>query len=95
MLQEVLENDDFLEVSSVKRLVNISGTVSAIDLTFLQVKFMGLLHSSYGSMSLLQRHHYYGVRTWNYMNISGTKRAINLTFSQVKYMGLMHMGLSV
>jgi hypothetical protein len=32
MLQEVLENNDFLKVSSARRLVNISGTVRAIDL---------------------------------------------------------------
>jgi hypothetical protein len=44
MLQEVLEDDDFLEVSSARRLVNISGTVGATDLKFLQVKDMGLLH---------------------------------------------------
>jgi hypothetical protein len=44
MLQEVLENDDFLQVSSAKRLVNISGTVRVIDLKFSQVKDMGLLH---------------------------------------------------
>jgi hypothetical protein len=42
--QEVLENDDFLEVSSARRLVNISGTVTLIDLNFSQVKYMGLLH---------------------------------------------------
>jgi hypothetical protein len=44
MLQEVLDNDDFLKVSSARRLVNISGTVRATDLTFSQVKDMGLLH---------------------------------------------------
>jgi hypothetical protein len=37
MLQEVLENDDFLKVFFEKRLVNISGTVRDTDLTFLQV----------------------------------------------------------
>jgi hypothetical protein len=37
MLQEVLEEDDFLQVSSAKRLVNISGMVKAIDLKFEQV----------------------------------------------------------
>jgi hypothetical protein len=42
MLQEVLQDDDFLKVSSARRLVNISGTVKATDLTFLQVKDMGL-----------------------------------------------------
>jgi hypothetical protein len=55
MLQEVLEDDDFLKVSSARRLVNISGTARAIDLKFSQVKDMGLL----------QRHHYYGGRNWN------------------------------
>jgi hypothetical protein len=34
ILQEVLEDDDFLKVSSAIRLVNISGMVGAIDLTF-------------------------------------------------------------
>jgi hypothetical protein len=44
MLPEVLEEDDeFLQVSSARRLVNISGTVRPIDLTFAQVKDMGLL----------------------------------------------------
>jgi hypothetical protein len=33
MLQEVLEDDDFLKVSSEKRLVNISGTVRETDFT--------------------------------------------------------------
>jgi hypothetical protein len=42
MLPEVLEDDDFLQVSSARRLVNISGTVRVIDLKFLQVKDMGL-----------------------------------------------------
>jgi hypothetical protein len=44
MLQEVLEEDDFLEVSSARSLVNISGTVRAADLKFPQVKDMVLLH---------------------------------------------------
>jgi hypothetical protein len=44
MLLEVLENDYFLEVSSARRLVNISGTVRVIELKCLQVKYMGLLH---------------------------------------------------
>jgi hypothetical protein len=48
MLQEVLENDDFLEVSFAWRLVNISGMVRAIDLKFSQVKDMGLLHLHMG-----------------------------------------------
>jgi hypothetical protein len=47
-LQEVLENDDFLEVSSASRLVSISGTVRAIDLKFSQVKDMGVLHMHMG-----------------------------------------------
>jgi hypothetical protein len=42
MLQEVLEYDDFLKVSSARRLVNISGMVSAIEWTFSLVKDMGL-----------------------------------------------------
>jgi hypothetical protein len=42
MLQEVLEDDDFLQVFSAKRLVNISGTVRAIDLKLSQVNDMGL-----------------------------------------------------
>jgi hypothetical protein len=42
MLQEVLENDDFLHVSSARRLVNISKIVRATDLKFKQVKYMGL-----------------------------------------------------
>jgi hypothetical protein len=48
MLPEVLEDDGFLEVSSARRLVNISGTVRAIDLNFSQVKDMGLLHMHMG-----------------------------------------------
>jgi hypothetical protein len=42
MLLEVLVDDDFLELSSSKRLVSISGVVKAIELIFLQVKDMGL-----------------------------------------------------
>jgi hypothetical protein len=42
MLQEVFKDDDFLELSSARRLVNISETVRAMDLTFSQVKDMGL-----------------------------------------------------
>jgi hypothetical protein len=41
MLPEVLVDDDFLEVSSARRLVNISEMVKAIDLKFSQVKDMG------------------------------------------------------
>jgi hypothetical protein len=41
MLQEVLEDDDFRQVSSA-RLVNISGTVRAIYMTFSQVNDVGL-----------------------------------------------------
>jgi hypothetical protein len=48
MLQELLENDDFLKVSSARRLVNISGTVRATDLKFAQVKDMGLLQMHMG-----------------------------------------------
>jgi hypothetical protein len=48
MLQEVFEDDDFIKVSSARRLVHISGTVRAIDLTFSQVKDMGLLHMHMG-----------------------------------------------
>jgi hypothetical protein len=48
MLQEVLEDDDFLKVSSARRLVNISGTVRATDLKFSLVKDMGLLHMHMG-----------------------------------------------
>jgi hypothetical protein len=42
MLQEVMEDDDFLQVSSARRLMIISGTVRAFDLKFSQVKDMGL-----------------------------------------------------
>jgi hypothetical protein len=42
VLQEVLEDDDFLKVFSARRLVNISGTIKEIDLKFSQVKDMGL-----------------------------------------------------
>jgi hypothetical protein len=38
MLQEVLQDDYFLQVSSARILVNISGTVRAINLNLLQVK---------------------------------------------------------
>jgi hypothetical protein len=62
MLQEVLEDDDFSEVTSARRLVNISGTVRATNLKFSQVKDMGLMHMS---MGLLQGHHYYGGINWN------------------------------
>jgi hypothetical protein len=48
MLQEVLEDDGFLEVSSARRLVNISGAVRATDLNFSPVKDMGLLHMHMG-----------------------------------------------
>jgi hypothetical protein len=53
ILQEVFEDDDFLEVYSARRLVNISETVRATDLKFSQVKDMGLLHMHIG---LLQHH---------------------------------------
>jgi hypothetical protein len=42
MLPEVLEDDDFLQVSSIRRLVKISGMVRAIEFKFLQVKDMGV-----------------------------------------------------
>jgi hypothetical protein len=42
MLAEVLEDDNFLQVTSARGLVNISGTVRAIDLKCSQVKNMGL-----------------------------------------------------
>jgi hypothetical protein len=48
MLQEVLENDDFLKVSSARRLVNISGLVRTIDFKFSQVKNMDILHTYMG-----------------------------------------------
>jgi hypothetical protein len=42
MLKEVMEDDDFLSVSSAMRLVNISGRLRMIDLTFLKGKYIGL-----------------------------------------------------
>jgi hypothetical protein len=42
MLQKLMEDDDFLQVSSARRLLNISGTVRAIDMKFSQRKDMGL-----------------------------------------------------
>jgi hypothetical protein len=48
MLQKVLENDDFLEVSSARRILNISETVLAIDLKCSQVEDMGPLHMQLG-----------------------------------------------
>jgi hypothetical protein len=48
MLQEVLEDNDFLEVSSARILVNISGMVRATDLKFSEVKDTGLLHMHMG-----------------------------------------------
>jgi succinate dehydrogenase flavin-adding protein (antitoxin of CptAB toxin-antitoxin module) len=48
VLQKVLGNDDFLEMYSARRLVNISGTERAIDLKLLQVKDMDLLHMHMG-----------------------------------------------
>jgi hypothetical protein len=44
MLQEVVENYYFLQVSFARRLVSISGTVREIDLKLSQVQDMGLLH---------------------------------------------------
>jgi hypothetical protein len=57
MLPEVFEADDFLQVSSAKRLVKISGMGRAIDLKFSQVKYMGLLHMHMGPWV------YYGATT--------------------------------
>jgi hypothetical protein len=48
MLKEVFEDDYFLEVSSARRLVNISGLVRETHLTFSQVKNRGLLHMHMG-----------------------------------------------
>jgi hypothetical protein len=48
MLQEAFEDEDFLEVYSARRLVNISGTVRVTDLKFSQGKDMGLLHMHMG-----------------------------------------------
>jgi hypothetical protein len=48
MLQEVFKDNDFLEMSSARKLVNISGTVRAIHLTFSQVEDMGLLYMHMG-----------------------------------------------
>jgi hypothetical protein len=42
MLLEVLEGDDFLQVSSARRLVSISGTVRAIDLTLSEEQNIGV-----------------------------------------------------
>jgi hypothetical protein len=53
MLQEVLEDNDFVQMISVGRLVNISGAVRAIDLKFFQVKDMGLMHMHNGSTETL------------------------------------------
>jgi hypothetical protein len=78
MLQKVLQTDDFLKVSSARRLVNISGTVRAIDTG----ERYGSTAYAYGSMGLLERHRYYSGRNCNQINISGTKGAINLTFLQ-------------
>jgi hypothetical protein len=41
MLQDVFEDDDILQVSSARRLVNISGTVRVIDLKFSHGKDIG------------------------------------------------------
>jgi hypothetical protein len=49
MLQEVMEDDYFLQVSSARRLVNIYRTVRAIDLKFSQVKAIGLHAKMEGS----------------------------------------------
>jgi hypothetical protein len=62
MLQEVLADNDFPRVSSARRLVNISGTVRAIDLKFSQVKYMGL-HVKW--KGLLQPHHFHSGINWN------------------------------
>jgi hypothetical protein len=48
MFQEVFENDDFLKVSTARRLVNISEMARAIDLKISQVKDIGLLHMHMG-----------------------------------------------
>jgi hypothetical protein len=79
MLPEVMEDDDFLQVS-ISLLVNISETVRAIYLTFSQVKDMSL-------HVLQQRHHYHGGRNRSSINISGTKQAINLKSLQGKTYG--------
>jgi hypothetical protein len=42
MLQEFLEEDNFMQVYCAKGLMNFSRTVRAIDLKFSQVKDMGL-----------------------------------------------------
>jgi hypothetical protein len=41
MLQDVFEDDDFLQVSSERRLVNISGMVRDLELKFSLVKYVG------------------------------------------------------
>jgi hypothetical protein len=76
MLQEVLEDDDFLQVSSAGRLVNILGTVSVIGLTFLTGEIYGFSCLNGEVYSSCQQYH--GSRNWNLINISGTKRAIYL-----------------
>jgi hypothetical protein len=62
MIQEVLEEEDSLQVSSARRLVNISGMVRAIDLKCLQVRDMVFM---FEWKSLQQYHHYHGGRNWN------------------------------
>jgi hypothetical protein len=62
MLQDAFEDDNFLKLTSSRRLVNISGTVNAIDLKFSQVKYMGLPFEWKG---IQQCHHYHGGRNWN------------------------------
>jgi hypothetical protein len=59
MLQELFEDDDFHQVSSARRIVNISETVRANYLIYLQGEI-------YGSSCLNERvyssYHYYGGR---------------------------------
>jgi FtsZ-interacting cell division protein YlmF len=42
VLPKVLVDDNFLEVSSARRLMDISGTIRAINWKFSKVKNMGL-----------------------------------------------------
>jgi hypothetical protein len=52
MLQEVLEDHDFPQVSSARGLVNMSGTESVIDWKFSQVEYICLHVKMEGSTAV-------------------------------------------
>jgi hypothetical protein len=90
----VLEDDDFLQVSCARILINISGTVTAIDWPFTQVKDMGLttartIRIIRMLLEILKNDDFLEVSSARrLMNILGTVRAFHLKFLQVNNVGL-------